>query len=85
MVIVFFRFSSSVIAPIPTIVQVNTNLPTHVPKGYIHQPPNGRQPKDSPRGSSLRGNMLRRPPFNPHVGSFEWPTPNPHVFIQPWY
>jgi hypothetical protein len=29
--------------------------------------------------------MLGEPPFNPHVASFGWPTPNPHMFIPPWY
>jgi hypothetical protein len=29
--------------------------------------------------------MLGGPPFNPHVISFEWPTPNLCMFIPPWY
>ncbi len=35
----------------------------------------GGQPRDS----------LGGPPFNPLVGSFKWPTPDPHMFIPPWY
>jgi hypothetical protein len=31
----------------PTIVQVTISLPTHIPKGYNHQPPNGGQLGDS--------------------------------------
>jgi hypothetical protein len=50
-----------------------------------HQPTNGRQLRDSPKGSSLKGDMPKKPPFNPHVGSFGWPTLNPHMFILPWY
>jgi hypothetical protein len=60
-------------------------LPTRVFKSFTHQPPNGGQHKDSPRGSSYRGYPLEGPPFNPHVGSFGWLTPNPHMFIPPWY
>ncbi len=59
-----------VTTPIPTIVQVNTSLPTHVFRGFTHQPSDGRQPKDSLGGSSYRGDPLGGPPFNPHVGSF---------------
>ncbi len=30
--------------------------------------------------------MLEEPSFNPLVGSFGWPTPNPRMFLnQPWY
>jgi len=29
--------------------------------------------------------LPRRPLFNPLVGSFEWPTLAPHMFIPPWY
>ncbi len=85
MVIVFFQFSSSDTPLIPTIVQINTSLPTHVPRGTTHQPTNGGQPRYSSRGSSLRGDFLKSPPFNPHVGSFGWPTLNPHMFIPPRY
>ncbi len=24
-------------------------------------------------------------PFNPPIGSFGWPTPDPRMFIPPWY
>jgi hypothetical protein len=34
----------------------------------------------SPKGDPLGG-----PPFNPPIGSFEWPILNPHMFIPPWY
>jgi hypothetical protein len=74
-----------VTAPIPITIQGNTLLPTYVPKGSAHQPPDGGQPKDSPRESSPKGNPLGGPPFNPPIGSYRWPTPNPHMFIPPWY
>ncbi len=54
----------------PTIVQVITSLPTFVPKSSTHQPLDGGQFGDSPRGSSPKGDLLKKPPFNPHVGSF---------------
>jgi hypothetical protein len=60
-----------VIASMLTIVQVTTSLPTYVPKHFDHQPLNGRQPKDSPRGSSLRKDFPKEQTFNPHVGSFK--------------
>jgi hypothetical protein len=50
-----------------------------------HQPPNGGQPRDSPGGSSFGGDLPRKPPFNPFVGSFGWPRPNLRMFIPPWY
>jgi hypothetical protein len=28
---------------------------------------------------------LGKPPLNPHVASFGWPTLDPHMFIPPWY
>jgi hypothetical protein len=34
-------------APILTIVHVTTSLSTYVPRGYVHQPPNVRQLRDS--------------------------------------
>jgi hypothetical protein len=40
-----------VIALILTIIQVTTNLPTYVPKGFTHQPLDGGQPRDSPKRS----------------------------------
>jgi hypothetical protein len=57
-----------IITAIPTIEHVNTNLPTHVPRGFAHQPPNGSQLGDSHGGSSSGENLLGRPPFNPSVG-----------------
>jgi len=33
----------------------------------------------------LEENPPRGPPFNPHVGSFGWPTLDSHMFIPPWY
>jgi hypothetical protein len=56
---------------VPTIVQVTTNLPTYVPKGFVHQPPNGVQ--------------LGEPPFNPPIGSYGWLAPYQCMFIPPWY
>jgi hypothetical protein len=44
-----------IIASLPTTIKVTTNLLTHIPKGSNHQPLDGGQPIDSPRGSSLRG------------------------------
>jgi hypothetical protein len=44
-----------VTTPIPTTIYITTNLPTYVPRGYAHQPPNGGQPKDSLGGSSPKG------------------------------
>jgi len=41
-----------IIASMPTTIHVTTSLPTHIPKGSYHKPPNGRQPGDSPRGTS---------------------------------
>jgi len=69
-----------IIALVPTTIQVTTNLPTYVPKGFTHQPLDGGQPGDSPRRNPPKG-----PPFNPHVRSYGWPTPNLHMFIPPWY
>ncbi len=28
---------------------------------------------------------MREPPFNPPIESFGWLTPNPRMFISPWY
>jgi hypothetical protein len=53
--------------------------------GFDHQPLDGGQPRDSPKGSSPIGDPLREPPFNPPIESFGWPTPNPCMFIFPWY
>jgi hypothetical protein len=69
----------------PTIIQVTISLPIHIPRGYDHQPPNGGQLGDSPRGSSHGGNLPQEPPFNPHVGSYGWLTLNLCMFIPPWY
>jgi hypothetical protein len=70
---------------VPTTIQVTTSLPTHIPRGCDHQPLDGEQPRDSPRGSSPRRNLLGKPPFNPPIGPFGWPTPNSRMFIPPWY
>jgi hypothetical protein len=56
------------------------NLPTHIPKGSNHQPPDGGRPRDS-----LGGDPLGEPPFNPLIGSFGWPTLDPRMLIPPWY
>jgi hypothetical protein len=69
-----------VVAPILTTKRVITSLSTYVPIGFAHHPLDGRQLGDSPRGD-----LLGRPPFNPHVGSFGWPTLDPCMFIPPWY
>ncbi len=66
-------------------MHVTTSLPTHMPKGCDHQPLDGEQPRDSLGGNSPRGDLLRKPPFNPPIGPFGWPTPNPRMFIPPWY
>jgi hypothetical protein len=67
------------------IHRINSNLLTHVPKGgSIHQPLDGRQLEDSPR-SSHEAYPRGEPPINPHVESFGWPTPNPHMFILSCY
>jgi hypothetical protein len=68
-----------------TIMQVITSLPIYVPRGFAHQPPDGGQPRDSPRGSSPKGDMLREPHVNPRVGYFGWPALGPHMFIPTWY
>ncbi len=57
-------------------LNMSTSLPTHVPKGFTHQPLNGSQLGDLHGGSSPREDMPRGPSFNPFVGSFGWPTPN---------
>jgi hypothetical protein len=72
-----------VIASVQTTIQVNTNLPTYVLKSSTHQPSNEKQPRDSPEGSLLKEDLLGGPPFNPPIGSFKWPTPNPRIFIPP--
>jgi hypothetical protein len=71
--------------PIPSIVLVNTNLPTYIPKGSPHRPPDGGQLGDSFRGSSFEKHPLGGPPFNPHVGFYGWPTLDPCMFIPPRY
>jgi hypothetical protein len=60
-------------------------LPTYVPRGFAHQPLDGRQPKDSPRRSSFGGYLLGGPSFNPLVGSYGWLTLDMCMFIPPWY
>jgi hypothetical protein len=74
-----------IITSISTIVCVTTGLPTYVPRGSARQPLDEGQPKDSLGGSSPRGDPLRGPPFNPHLGSFGWLTPYPRMFIPPSY
>ncbi len=69
----------------PTTIHVTTSLLIHIPKGFDFEPPNGRQFGDSPQGSSFGGDLLGKPPFNPHIGSFGWLAPNPCMFIPPWY
>jgi hypothetical protein len=64
-----------------TIVKVTTSLPTYVPTCSTHQPSDGGQPRDSPRGSSPKG----KPHFNPNVGSYGWLALDPCMFIPPWY
>jgi hypothetical protein len=59
-----------IITSMPTTIHVTTSLPTHIPKGSYHKPPNGRQLGDSPRGRSPGRDPLRKPPFNPPIGSF---------------
>jgi len=59
-----------IITSMPTTIHVTISLPTHIPKGSYHKPPDGRQPVNSPRGSSHGGDPLRKPPFNPPIGSF---------------
>jgi hypothetical protein len=48
---------------VPTIVWVNTNFPTYVPRCSTHQPSDGGQPKDSHGGSSSKGDPLGKPPI----------------------
>jgi len=72
-------------ALVPTTIHVNTDLPTYVLRGFAHRQPDGGQVGDSLGRSSPRGDAPRRPPFNPHVGSYGWPTPEPCMFIPPWY
>jgi len=55
------------------------------PLALITNHRDGIQPRNSPGGSSPRGDLLKEPPFNPPVEIFGWPTPNPHMFIPPWY
>jgi hypothetical protein len=74
-----------IIALVPTTVHVTISLTIHIPKGFDHQPSNGGQPGDSPRGSSFGGDLSKEPPFNPPIGSYGWLAPNPRMFIPPWY
>jgi hypothetical protein len=68
------RHVQLVTMPLPTIISVNINSPTYVPRGFTHQPLDGGQPWDSPKGSFSRRHPLGGPPFNPLVGTFGWPT-----------
>jgi hypothetical protein len=74
-----------VTALMPTTIHVTTTLPTYVPRRFDHQPPDEGEPRYSHGGGSPKGNSLKEPPFNPHVGSFGWPTLDLHMFIPPWY
>jgi hypothetical protein len=69
----------------PTTIQVFSILLTYVPRHSDHQPPNERQPKNSPGGSLPRGDPHGKPTFNPPIGSFRWPAPDICMFIPPWY
>jgi hypothetical protein len=69
----------------PSTIHVTTSLPTYVPRRFDHQPPNERKPRYSHGGGSPKGNSPKEPPFDPHVGSFGWPTLDLHMFIPPWY
>ncbi len=60
-------------------------LPTYVPRGFTHQPLDGGQLWDSSTGSSFERKPHGGPPFNPLVGSYGCPTPDPHMIIPPWY
>ncbi len=73
-----------VIILVPTTIQVNTSLPTYISRGSTHQPLNGGQPRDSHGKKSFKGNSLKEPPFNPHVGSYGLPTPDSCMFVPPW-
>ncbi len=33
----------------------------------------------------MGGDSPRGPPFNPPIGFYGWPAPNPRMFIPPWY
>jgi hypothetical protein len=68
-----------------TTIHVTTSLPTYVPRGFDHQPLDGGQPRDSPGESSLGGDLLGVPPFNPLIRSFRWSAPNSRMLIPPWY
>ncbi len=70
---------------VPTNVHVITSLPTHIPRNFDHQPQNGRQLGDSLGGNIHGRDPLEEPPFNPPIGSFGWPTPNPCMFTPSWY
>jgi hypothetical protein len=74
-----------VITSVPTTIQVTTNLLTYVPKCSNHQPPNGEQFADSPRGSSFRRDPLGEPPFNPPITCFGWLAHVLCMFTPPWY
>jgi hypothetical protein len=50
-----------------------------------HQPPDGGQLGYSHGGSSPKGDLPKRSPFNPHVGSFKWLAPDLRMFIPPRY
>jgi hypothetical protein len=69
-----------IIVLVPTTIQVTTSLPAYVPRGSAHQPLDGGQPKDSPRGD-----LPRERPFNRPIGSFGWQVLDSCMFIPPWY
>jgi len=49
------------------------------------EPPRGSFSKGSPWGGSFDRNPLGRPPPDPHVGLYGWSTPDPRIFMPPWY
>jgi hypothetical protein len=73
-----------IIASVPTIVHVTTNLPTYVATRSNHQPLDGGQPGNSLGGSSSKRDPLGKPPSNILVAYFGWLTFDSHMFI-PWY
>jgi len=55
-----------------------------------HPQPNGKPSRGllnggPPKGGSLYRNSPGGPPLDPHVGFYGWLTPNPRIFMSPWY
>jgi len=65
-----------VTTPMPITIHVIANLSTYVPKHFDHQPLDGGELGDSLRRNSPKGDLPKKPPFNPPIGYFGWPTPN---------